>query len=289
MRVRPFYQLIAVAMASLFSSTLGADSLAPSPQDPPRPIVPEVATPAMTRVPGQPVLWLIGDSTVRNSGKGLLGWGAPFAPLLDGKKIQVVNKALGGRSSRSFLREGLWEKVRSQLQPGDTVLMQFGHNDGGPIDREKARASLKGSGTQSQDITIRETGAKETVHSYGWYMCRYASDAKAAGAQAIILSPVPRNMWTGGHVNRSAGDYGKWAHEAADQAGAQFIDLNEIIATRYETEGESKVAADYFTAADHTHTTQAGAAVGAACVLQGLLQLDPARWEPLVAKGGQDQ
>ena len=82
-----------------------------------------------------PTLWLIGDSTVKN-GRGdgagsLWGWGDLLAPHFDTDKIRVVNRALGGRSSRSFLTEGLWDKVLADVEPGDFVMMQFGHNDGG--------------------------------------------------------------------------------------------------------------------------------------------------------------
>lgn len=83
----------------------------------------------------RPTLWLIGDSTVRNGRSdgagGLWGWGDWLAPHFDTNKLRIVNRALGGRSSRTFLTEGLWAKVVAELQPGDFVMMQFGHNDGG--------------------------------------------------------------------------------------------------------------------------------------------------------------
>jgi hypothetical protein len=114
------------------------------------------------------------------------------------------------------------------------------------------------------------TGKSETVHSYGWYLRRYIADAKAKGATPIVLSPVPRNIWRDGHVACASGDYGKWAAEAAEQGGAEFVDLNELIARRYEQAGEDTVKNDYFTSADHTHTTEAGARVNTECVAAGL-------------------
>ncbi len=190
--------------------------------------------------------------------------------FFDDKKIRVENRALGGRSSRSYLREGLWEKVDAEMKPGDFVVMQFGHNDNGPLDAQKARASIKGNGDEAQEVTIKETGAKETVHSYGWYLRNYIRDAKAKGATPIVCSLVPRNIWVDGKVVRASADFAKWAREAAQQGGASFIDLNEIVARRYDTEGQQKVAAEYFTSADHTHTSQAGAEVNAACVVEGI-------------------
>src|SRR5690606_3034871 len=91
----------------------------------------------------KPTLFLIGDSTVKNSTRGFEGWGSRLGVWFDSSKIRLENRALGGRSSRSYLREGLWEKVLADLQPGDFVLIQFGHNDNGPMDSGKARASIK--------------------------------------------------------------------------------------------------------------------------------------------------
>src|SRR5215204_3322955 len=69
-----------------------------------------------------PTLFIIGDSTVNNSGEGFQGWGNVIGDLFDKTKINVENRARGGRSSRTFYTEGLWEKVLSELKPGDFVL-----------------------------------------------------------------------------------------------------------------------------------------------------------------------
>src|SRR5580765_8639456 len=82
-----------------------------------------------------PTLFIIGDSTVKNSTKGLQGWGTPIAGLFDATKITVENRALGGRSSRTYRTEGLWDQTLAKMKPGDFVLMQFGHNDGGGLTR----------------------------------------------------------------------------------------------------------------------------------------------------------
>src|SRR5690242_3903457 len=95
-------------------------------------------------------LFIIGDSTVKNSTEGLQGWGDPIADYFDQKKLRVVNRARGGRSSRTFQTEGLWDQILKELKPGDFVLMQFGHNDGAPIDDQKARGSLPGIGNEIQ-------------------------------------------------------------------------------------------------------------------------------------------
>jgi lysophospholipase L1-like esterase len=218
-------------------------------------------------------LYLIGDSTVNTPTKGQQGWGSPLPDLFDLTKISVVNRARGGRSSRTFYTEGLWDQVRDSLKPGDFVLMQFGHNDGGQLSDGRARASLKGYGDETQDVENKTTGKKETVHTYGWYLRIYITDAKAKGAIPIVLSPIPRNIWKDGKVARAANDYGKWATEVAKSEGALFINLNEIIAGHYEEVGQTKVAETYFTATDHTHTTPEGAKLNAACVAEGIRSL----------------
>src|SRR6185369_12454312 len=77
----------------------------------------------------KPTLYIIGDSTVKNgSGKGegsLWGWGDFLYTEFDTTRIQLENHARGGRSSRTFQTEGLWEKVISRLKPGDFVVIQF--------------------------------------------------------------------------------------------------------------------------------------------------------------------
>ena len=113
------------------------------------------------------------------------------------------------------------------------------------------------------------------------------ADAKAKGATPIVLSPIPRNIWKDGRVARNAGDYGKWALEAAKAGGAGFIDLNEIIAKRYEAEGQSRVATDYFGATDHTHTTPSGARLNAQSVVEGIRALADCRLRDYLAAGAQ--
>jgi lysophospholipase L1-like esterase len=240
----------------------------------------------------RPTLYLIGDSTVKNGrgdgAGGLWGWGQVLAPKFDQTRIDVENDAIGGRSSRTFLTEGRWDQVLTMLQPGDFVLMQFGHNDGGELfEGDRPRASLKGNGEEIREGVVEMTGEAETVHSYGWYLRHYIADAKAKGATPIVLSPVPRNIWQKDHVARASNDYGKWAAEAAREGGAEFVDLNEIIAGRYEATGEETVRRDYFTAADHTHTTEAGALVNADCVAAGIREANLPLAKYLVAPSAQ--
>ncbi|HEY4110933.1 rhamnogalacturonan acetylesterase [Puia sp.] len=229
-------------------------------------------------VPDQrPTLYIIGDSTVKNGkGKGdgnLWGWGSFLDQSFDTTQLAVRNYALGGRSSRTFITEGHWDKVLSQLKPGDYVIMQFGHNDGGPLDdTARARGTIKGIGEDSSNIYNPILKKNETVHTYGWYMRKYVTDAKAKGATAIICSPIPRNMFKDGKVLRANNDYGGWAQQTATATGARFIDLNAIIADQYDRLGPDKVK-DFFPG-DHTHTNEAGAKLNANAVVTGLRQIN---------------
>jgi lysophospholipase L1-like esterase len=224
----------------------------------------------------RPTLFIIGDSTVRN-GKGrgdggLWGWGDYMAGYFDTSRLAVRNYALGGRSSRTFITEGHWDQVLAQLKKGDYVIMQFGHNDGGPLDdTARARGSIKGTGEETKDIYNPIMKKPETVHTYGWYMRKYVADCKEKGATAIICSPIPRNMWTGDKVNRG-GDYCPWAKETAQTTGVFFVDLNTLIADQYDQMGPDKVK-DFFPG-DHTHTNEAGARLNARSVVDGLRKLD---------------
>lgn len=230
-----------------------------------------------------PTIYLIGDSTVRNGTQGQKGWGEAIAPYFDPQKVRVLNRALGGRSSRTFLTEGLWAKVHADLKAGDIVLMQFGHNDGGEIAKgNRPRASLKGNGDDSKEVTVEMTGKQEVVRSYGWYLRQYIAEAKARGAVPIVLSPVPRKIWRDGKIARASKDYGQWAAQAAHDGGAAFVDLNEIVARRYEALGPEKVATLF--ADERTHTNPEGAELNAECVVAGLKGLRPSPLTGLLSK-----
>ncbi|MBE7170744.1 MAG: rhamnogalacturonan acetylesterase [Williamsia sp.] len=222
----------------------------------------------------KPVLYIIGDSTVKNgdgTGKnGQMGWGSVITPYFDTTKISVRNHALGGRSSRTFITEGRWDKVLEDLAPGDFVIMQFGHNDSGPLDdTARARGTIKGTGDESKEVFNPIMKKQEIVYTYGWYMRKYVNDTKAKGATAIVCSLIPRNTFKEGKVARSGGsDYGGWASEVAKSTGAFFIDINALIADQYDKMGAEKVNA--FFPADHTHTNDAGARLNAAAVIEGL-------------------
>ncbi|MCP5532680.1 MAG: rhamnogalacturonan acetylesterase [Akkermansiaceae bacterium] len=227
-----------------------------------------------------PTLWIIGDSTVKVGTPGQRGWGDELAPFFDTSKINLVNRAIGGRSSRTFLTEGRWDEILKELRKGDFVIMQFGHNDASPINEKppvnastRARGVIRNNSDETVDVINILTGKPETVHSYGWYLRRFTTTAKERGATAIVCSPIPRKSWNEeGNINRATASWTLWARQAAEQTGADFIDLNEIIARSYERIGPEKVEPLF--ADQGTHTSPEGAAFNARAVVSGLRSLD---------------
>lgn len=218
-----------------------------------------------------PVVLLIGDSTVKcGQGKGennMWGWGSFFEDYFNTDNITVENWALGGRSSRTYLTEGLWSKVLAGIKPGDFLFIDFGHNDGGPLNTGRARASLKGTGDESETVVMERHGGPEIIHTFGHYLRTYIRQAKAKGANVIVTSHTPANRWTENRVNRCDKTYGKWAEEVAEAEGVDYINLNEIIAQKYESIGKDATAALFV---DGVHNTKEGAILNAECVIEGL-------------------
>ena len=225
----------------------------------------------------KPILFIIGDSTVRNTNRSQCGWGEMIGEFLDTAQISISNQAMAGRSTRTFIKEKRWDKVLSTLKPGDFVIMQFGHNEGSKPDTSGGgnRGVLRGTGDETVEL-LWKGSTIETVHTYGWYLKKFVNNAKAKGATAIICSMIPRNQWdnkikgdstSGKIVRRANNDFGKWAKEVADSEGAFFIDLNKISADKYDVLGPEEVKK--FFPGDHTHTNEDGARINALSVAEG--------------------
>lgn len=216
-----------------------------------------------------PTLWLVGDSTVRNGSKGdngpegQWGWGAPITAYFDLDKINVVNRALGGMSSRTFYDGEQWKSLKPLIKKGDFVVIQFGANDSNP-----EKGSLKGVGNET------EAKGEQTVHTFGWYLERFVEETRAQGATPILCSLTPRKSWTEDGKFSGGGSYTEWAREVAEQTGAAYVPLNEIIARTYEKLGPEKVDTLFVPAPkEKLHTGWDGAVVNAECVVAGLKAL----------------
>lgn len=223
--------------------------------------------------PALPTVFIVGDSTARNNAD--LGWGDHFAPLFDTSRINVANRAIAGRSSRTYINEGHWKSVLAEMKPGDYLLLQMGHNDGGDLGGAKPRGDLKGIGDETQDVpqtTGLLAGTTETVHTYGWYMRKMIDEAKAKGVTPAVLSLTVRNIWkpdTNGtpQIERDMG-YNAFIQQIAQQEHVLFIDMAPIAADKFQALGPEKTALLF--PKDHTHTSAEGAQMNAESVAQAL-------------------
>ena len=230
-------------------------------------------SPPLPANPMLPTLWLIGDSTVRNGtlGDGPItaqwGWGAPIVPYFDADKINVVNRAFGGTSSRTFYTGFFWQNLRPLIKKGDFVLIQFGANDNGG---SNGKGALKGIGDETEIVVKNER--TETVHTFGWYLRQIVKETREQGGTPILCSLTPRKKWSSdGHFQRDNTTHAAWASAVAKETSTLFVDLYEIIALKFESFGSEKVDSLYVPSpTERLHSGWEGAIVNAECVVAGL-------------------
>ncbi len=232
--------------------------------------------------PAVPTLFIAGDSTAaKYSGPNSQeGWAEPFAKLFDPARLRVVNAARGGRSSRTFITEGHWDKMLADVKAGDFVIIQFGHNDDGALNQEppgsskplRARGSIPGVGDEYAEIDNVVTKQHETVYTFGHYLRKMIDDTRAKKATPILLTLTERNVWKEGRVDCASWEtYRSWTWRTAQNEKVAFVDLSRITADRYQREGAEAVKAQF--GSDYVHTNLAGAAANAADVVAGLRSL----------------
>ena len=264
---------------------MAAPSLAPPPD------ASVVAAPVSALNPSLPTIFIAGDSTAASGNARIQGWGVPFAAYFDPAKTNIANRARGGRSGRTFITEGFWDKMLAEVKPGDTVLIQFGHNDVGALNDEpppplRARGSIPGIGDETKEIDNVVTKKHEIVLTFGAYIRKYIADAKAKGATPIVLSLTTRDEWTDGKVERGFGHSREWSGEVAKAQGVAFIDLTGMIADRYEQLGREKTKELF--PADSTHVGPVGADLNASLVVAGLKKLPGKPFDALLSAKGRD-
>lgn len=165
-------------------------------------------------------LHLAGDSTLatkeRRPPNPEYGWGE-MLPRFFGERLTVVNHATNGRSTKSFLDEGRWQKLVEALQPGDWVIVQFGHND------------------QKKDAA-RHT---EPRGEFAANLRRMIADARAQGATPLLATSVARRKWTpeGTRLVDTHGDYVAATREVAQQEGVSLLELNALTTALEEAHG----------------------------------------------------
>ena len=233
----------------------------------------ELPTYKAQREKGKPVVWFTGDSTVKNTDKdknGMWGLGSQAYTVFDKKKITCYNAAQAGRSTRTYLNEGRWDKVYNSLEPGDFVFIQFGHNDIGGIDKEKERGVIPGATDTCHVYKSAKDGTYELVYSFGWYLKKFIDDVREKGATPILVSLTPRNEWSNGKIERRNDSYGKWYRDVVSQTGVEFVDLHNIMADYLDKKCGSKAKADKYYNHDHTHSSLMGAKTNANNIAKGL-------------------
>ena len=234
---------------------------------------PQIPTTGVKREKGKPVVFITGDSTVKNTDRdstGMWGWGSQAHRIFDEEKITWINCAQAGRSLRTYLREGRWDKVYNDLQAGDFVLIQFGHNDIGELGRGKHRGDIPGVADTSivSRVTLQDEAFNEVVYSFGWYLRKMIDDCRQKGATPIIVSLTPRNEWPDGKIERRNDSYGQWYRAVADETGTTLVDLHNITADALDAIGQ-EATREYY-CGDHTHTSLRGARLNALGIAIGL-------------------
>jgi lysophospholipase L1-like esterase len=206
-----------------------------------------------------------------------MGWGQVFQPLFGAeslprlknlhvaKTVKVEPKAKGGRSTRSFFEEGRWREIYDALQPGDLVLIQFGHND------------------QSKDKVERYT----PIDGYKQYLRMYVENVRAKKARPILMTSVSRNnRWEDGKLLNTHGDYPQAVKDLAEEMKVDLIDLNQISMDLFNAKGQEYVSEKYFMnlpegkfegypkgLKDNTHFQPEGAEAVAKLVFEALAKL----------------
>jgi len=191
-----------------------------------------VATPTRPDVAPRatPTIYLCGDSTMAKNGANdgaTDGWGQYFGTYTSG--VTVVNKAIGGRSARSYWNEGRFSEVANLVKSGDIVVIEFGHNDGGsPQSNDNGRSDCPGTGTET--CVSDKTG--ETVYTFVFYVIQAAKLMTAKGATVVLSSQTPNNLWESGTFGDSAPRFVGYQLTAqkALGSGTSFVDHFRAVA-----------------------------------------------------------
>jgi len=165
-----------------------------------------------------PTIFIAGDSTAANKPKPEhpeRGWGQ-LLPEFVLSPARVDNRALNGRSTKSFLDEKRWEKLLSDLRPGDWVIIQFGHNDE-KLDKPKVGAPARGA--------------------YRDNLLRFIREVREKNAHPILATSVARRKWdaAGATLVDTHGDYPVVVRELAAEQKVPLLELNRLT-TRMEEE-----------------------------------------------------
>ncbi len=180
--------------------------------------------------PQKKTIFMIGDSTMANkdisNDKQERGWGMMLMNYFD-DGITVDNHAKNGRSSKSFITEGLWQNVLDKIHPGDYVIIQFGHND------EKKDAKRHTDPGSTFDENLRKF-VRETREKGGYPILlnsvvrRNFSGSKTSVADDDLRDNTSKGLSEGDTLIDTHGDYLISPRKVAEEMGVPFIDANKI-------------------------------------------------------------
>lgn len=150
-------------------------------------------------------IYLAGDSTMapkETSKRPETGWGEALDACFSTSGVRVVNRAMNGRSTKSFAAEGRWQAIVDSLKPGDYVLIQFGHDD--------------------ENLT---TPGGSAPAAYGANLSRFVDDVRAKDATPILLTPVARRKWGEDSLLDTHGAYPDVVRALAKKKYVPFVDM----------------------------------------------------------------
>jgi len=209
--------------------------------------------PAAPDVPaGELSLRIAGDSTaaIFPATDPRVGWGA-VAQQFFLAMVKVADSAASGRSSKSFIDEGLWSAMKTQIKAGDYVFIGFGHND------EKTADPLRYT---------------DPATTYREYLKTYVCEARNLGAIPVLLTPISRRSFAGTMISPTHGAYPAAVLAVGAETSTPVIDMTERTRVWLEALGPTD-SVPYFAPGDNTHLSAMGAPEVAKLVVSGIKDL----------------
>lgn len=200
-----------------------------------------------------PTIYLAGDSTCavkKEEARPECGWGEKFQHYFKDGAVLVDDRALNGRSTKSFRDEGHWDAILGTLRKRDYVLIQFGHND------EKFKSPERYSSPED----------------YCRNLCEFVREVREKGATPILLTPISRRHYEGDVPVRSHGEYPDAMKRAVAETGCGLIDMEQITFDWLGTMTDAQSGA-FFVTKDRTHLNYDGAEVVAGMVAAHLSEV----------------
>ena len=196
---------------------------------------------------------IIGDSTVCNypSNSVIRGWGEFIQPYFK-EQVRIINLARSGRSTKTFIKEGLWKKTLAEKP--HYILIQFGHNDSHGQGRPEAT---------------------EAGGDYKDNLRRYIAEACAAGAKPILITPMHRRVFKDGVLSTELKPYAEAMTQIAAEQKVPLVDLYAMSGELFQKAGDAGSVDLSCKPEDRTHFSAKGAKAMADFVMKGLLPSVP--------------